>query len=67
MTKHFTLLLFILLLPLILSANDTELEEHYHKLGVKNLVELLVHKSGVRAEILKSGEISTYNRIKVFK
>ena len=38
-----------------------------NKLGVKNLVELLVHKSGVRAEILKSGEISTYNRIKVFK
>ena len=35
------------------------------KLGIKNLVKLLVFKSGVRAEIIKSGEISTYNKIKI--
>ena len=38
-----------------------------NKLGVENLVKLLVHKSGVRAEILRSGEISTYSHIKIFK
>ena len=35
------------------------------KLGIKNLVKLLAFKSGVRAEIIKSGEISTYDKIKV--
>ena len=35
------------------------------KLAIKNLVKLLVFKSGVRAEIIKSGEISTYNKIKI--
>ena len=38
-----------------------------NKLEVKNLVKLLVFKSGVRAEILKSGEISTYDKIKIIK
>ena len=36
-----------------------------NKLGAKDLVKLLVYKSGVRAEILKSGEISTYDQIKI--
>ncbi len=35
------------------------------KLGMNNLVKLLVFKSGVRAEIIKSGEISTYDKIKI--
>ena len=35
------------------------------KLGIKNLVKLLIFKSGVRAEIIKSGEISTYDKIKI--
>ena len=35
------------------------------KLGIKNLVKLLVFKCGVRAEIIKSGEISTYDKIKI--
>ena len=35
------------------------------KLGIKNLVRLLAFKSGVRAEIVKSGVISTYNKIKI--
>ncbi len=38
-----------------------------NKLEVKNLVKLLAFKSGVRAEILKSGEISTYDKIKIIK
>ena len=38
-----------------------------NKLGVDNLVKILVYKCGVRAEILRSGEISTYNYIKIFK
>ena len=38
-----------------------------NKLGVENLVKLLLHKSGVRAEILKSGKISTYDQIKILK
>ncbi len=33
------------------------------KLGIKNLVRLLAFKSGVRAEIIKSGKISTYDKI----
>ena len=37
------------------------------KLGIKELVRLLVFKSGVRAEIIKSGEISTSNKIKLIK
>ncbi len=35
------------------------------KLGIINLVKLLAFKSGVRAEIIKSGEISTYDKIKI--
>ena len=35
------------------------------KLRIKNLVKLLVFKSGVRAEIIRSGEISTYDKIKI--
>ena len=35
------------------------------KLRIKNLVKLLLFKSGVRAEIIKSGEISTYDKIKI--
>ncbi len=38
-----------------------------NKLGVKNLVKLLAYKSGVRAEILKSGEISNYNHIEILR
>ena len=38
-----------------------------NKLEVKNLVKFLAFKSGVRAEILKSGEISTYDKIKIIK
>ena len=38
-----------------------------NKLGVKDLIKLIVYKSGVRAEILKSGEISTYDKIKIIK
>ena len=37
------------------------------KLGIKNLVRLLAFKSGVRAEIIKSGKISAYDKIKVIK
>ena len=36
-----------------------------NKLGVNNLVKLLVFKSGVRAEIIKSGVISTHDQIKI--
>ena len=35
------------------------------KLEIKNLVRLLAFKSGVRAEIMKSGLISTYDKIKI--
>ena len=35
------------------------------KLEIKNLVRLLAFKSGVRAEIIKSGVISTYDKIKI--
>ena len=38
-----------------------------NKLGVKNLVKLLAFKSGVRAEILTSGEISINDQIKIIK
>ena len=38
-----------------------------NKLGIENLVKHLVHKSGVRAEILKSGEISIYDQIFILK
>ena len=37
------------------------------KLGVKDLIKLLVHKSGVRAEIITSGVISTNDQIKIIK
>ena len=37
------------------------------KLGIKNLVKLLTFKSGVRAEIIKSGEIFSYDQIKLIK
>ena len=38
-----------------------------NKLEVKNLVKLLAFKSGVRAEILMSGEISINDQIKIIK
>ncbi len=38
-----------------------------NKLEVKNLVKLLAFKSGVRAEILMSGEISINDQIKMIK
>ena len=38
-----------------------------NKLGIKDLVKNLIYKSGVRAEILNSGEISTYDRIIILK
>ena len=38
-----------------------------NKLGIKNLVKLLAFKSGVRAEIIRSGMISTYDQIKTIK
>ena len=38
-----------------------------NKLEVKNLVKLLAFKSGVRAEILTSGEISINDQIKIIK
>ena len=38
-----------------------------NKLEVKNLVKLLAFKSGVRAEILISGEISINDQIKILK
>ena len=38
-----------------------------NKLEVKNLVKLLAFKSGVRAEILVSGEISINDQIKIIK
>ena len=37
------------------------------KLAIKNLVKLLAFKSGVRAEIIESGEISTYEKIKIIR
>ncbi len=38
-----------------------------NKLNVKNLVKLLANKGGVRAEIVKSGLISTFDEIKIIK
>ena len=38
-----------------------------NKLSVDNLVKLLTNKGGVRAEIVQSGIISTYDEIKVIK
>ena len=38
-----------------------------NKLGIKDLVKNLIYKSGVRAEILNSGEISTYDQIIILK
>ena len=38
-----------------------------NKLEIKDLVKNLVYKSGVRAEILNSGEISTYDQIIILK
>ena len=37
------------------------------KLNVDNLVKLLTNKGGVRAEIVQSGIISTYDEIKIIK
>ena len=37
------------------------------KLNVKNLVKLLVNRSGICAEIFKSGNISTFDKIKIIK
>ena len=38
-----------------------------NKLGVDNLVKLLTNKGGVRAEIVQSGIISTFDEIKIIK
>ena len=38
-----------------------------NKLSVDNLVKLLINKAGVRAEIVQSGIISTFDEIKVIK
>ena len=38
-----------------------------NKLSVDNLVKLLTNKGGVRAEIVQSGIISTYDEIKIIK
>ena len=38
-----------------------------NKLSVKNLVKLLTNKGGVRAEIVQSGIISTFDEIKIIK
>ena len=38
-----------------------------NKLNVNNLVKLLINKGGVRAEIIKSGVISTFDEIKIIK
>ena len=38
-----------------------------NKLEVSNLVKLLAFKSGVRAEIINSGVISTHDQIKIIK
>ena len=38
-----------------------------NKLSVDNLVKLLTNKGGVRAEILQSGIISTFDKIKIIK
>ncbi len=37
------------------------------KLNINNLVKLLVNKSGVCAEIIQSGTISTFDHIKIIK
>ena len=38
-----------------------------NKLSVDNLVKLLTNKAGVRAEIVQSGIISTFDKIKIIK
>ena len=38
-----------------------------NKLNVENLVQLLANKGGVRAEIVQSGIISTFDKIKIIK
>ena len=38
-----------------------------NKLSVENLVKLLINKGGVRAEILHSGVISTFDEINIIK
>ena len=38
-----------------------------NKLSVDNLVKLLINKGGVRAEIVQSGIISTFDEIKIIK
>ena len=38
-----------------------------NKLNIDNLVKLLANKGGVRAEIIQSGEISTFDEIKIIK
>ena len=37
------------------------------KLGIGNLIKLIAFKSGARAEIIKSGEIFSYDQIKIIK
>tara|TARA_Y100000992_G_C21225919_1_gene472860 strand:- start:688 stop:1134 length:447 start_codon:yes stop_codon:yes gene_type:complete len=38
-----------------------------NKLNIKNLVKLLVNKSGVCAEVVESGKISMFDQIKIIK
>jgi MOSC domain-containing protein YiiM len=38
-----------------------------NKLSIDNLVKLLINKGGVRAEIVQSGVISTFDEIKIIK
>ena len=38
-----------------------------NKLNIDNLVKLLANKAGVRAEIIQSGVISTFDEIKIIK
>ena len=38
-----------------------------NKLNIDNLVKLLTNRGGVRAEIIKSGMISTFDEIKIIK
>ena len=59
-----------------LQINDVVLKVHQlcqpcrylqNKLNIDNLVKLLLNKSGVCAEIIKSGKISTFDIIKIIK
>ena len=41
-------------------------ERFLKKLGISNLVKMLVNKSGVRAKIISSGFISVGDKIKIY-